>query len=126
MERLLLDVPENTCRVFVTNRDTEAMEAWRAYTKRAMIEQHIEEPLKNSKLSCTRTDFACSRFCDGIGIPGSGIHLKSFEPVSKGEDAGECLPAARNIAEYRVVQRSDSGTRRAQIVVINFSCMERN
>jgi hypothetical protein len=41
--RLLLDVPGYTYRVFVTNRDAEAMEVWRDYNKRATIEQRIEE-----------------------------------------------------------------------------------
>ena len=41
--RLLLDVPGYTYRVFVTNRDAEAMEVWRDYNKRAIIEQRIEE-----------------------------------------------------------------------------------
>ena len=41
--RLLLDVPGYTYRVFVTNRDAEAMEVWRDYNKRAVIEQRIEE-----------------------------------------------------------------------------------
>ncbi len=41
--RLLVDVPRYTYRVFVTNRDAEAMEVWRDYNKRAIIEQRIEE-----------------------------------------------------------------------------------
>ena len=41
--RMLLDVPGYTYRVFVSNRDAEAMEVWRDYNKRAIIEPRIEE-----------------------------------------------------------------------------------
>jgi hypothetical protein len=41
--RKLLDVPGYTFRIFVTNRDGDALLLWRDYNKRATIEQRIEE-----------------------------------------------------------------------------------
>jgi len=41
--RMLIEVPGYTYRVFVTNREADAMEVWRDYNKRAIIEQRIEE-----------------------------------------------------------------------------------
>lgn len=44
--RKLLDVPGYTFRVFVTNRSDDALELWRDYNQRAIVEQRIEE-IKN-------------------------------------------------------------------------------
>lgn len=52
--RKLLDVPGYVFRVWVTNRDEEALELWHDYNGRATIEQRIEE-LKN--------DLAADGFC---------------------------------------------------------------
>lgn len=41
--RKLLDVPGYTFRIFVTNREGEALELWRDYNRRAVVEQRIEE-----------------------------------------------------------------------------------
>lgn len=41
--RKLLDVPGYTFRVFVTNREGDALELWRDYNQRAVVEQRIEE-----------------------------------------------------------------------------------
>jgi hypothetical protein len=41
--RMLIEVPGYTYRVFDTNREADAMEVWRDYNKRAIIEQRIEE-----------------------------------------------------------------------------------
>lgn len=41
--RKLIDVPGYTFRIFVTNRNEEALLLWRDYNKRATIEQRIEE-----------------------------------------------------------------------------------
>ena len=41
--RMLFEVPGYTYRLFVTNRAADAMEVWRDYNKRAIIEQRIEE-----------------------------------------------------------------------------------
>jgi len=52
--RKLLDVPGYVFRVWVTNRNQEALELWHDYNGRATIEQRIEE-LKN--------DLAADGFC---------------------------------------------------------------
>lgn len=52
--RKLIDVPGYVFRIWVTNRDEQAMELWRDYNGRATIEQRIEE-LKN--------DLAADGFC---------------------------------------------------------------
>ena len=41
--RKLFEIPGYTFRMFVTNRTGEALELWRDYNKRAVIEQRIEE-----------------------------------------------------------------------------------
>lgn len=41
--RKLLDVPGYTFRIFVTNREGDALELWRDYNQRAVVEQRIEE-----------------------------------------------------------------------------------
>jgi hypothetical protein len=41
--RKLLDVPGYTFRIFVTNRESDALELWRDYNQRAVVEQRIEE-----------------------------------------------------------------------------------
>ena len=58
--RKLLDVPGYTFRVFATNREGDALELWRDYNQRAMVEQRIEE-LKSEMHAdgfCMRVFFA--------------------------------------------------------------------
>jgi hypothetical protein len=52
--RRLIEVPGYTYRIFVTNRDEDAVALWRDYNQRACVEQRIEE-LKN--------DLAADGFC---------------------------------------------------------------
>jgi hypothetical protein len=52
--RRLIEVPGYTYRIFVTNRDEDAVTLWRDYNQRACVEQRIEE-LKN--------DLAADGFC---------------------------------------------------------------
>ena len=58
--RKLLEVPGYTFRIFVTNRDEDALLLWRDYNQRALIEQRIEE-LKaelNADGFCMKSFFA--------------------------------------------------------------------
>ena len=56
----LLDVPGSTFQIFVTNREGDALELWRDYNQRAVVEQRIEEIKSemHAEGSCMRDFFA--------------------------------------------------------------------